>query len=136
MTANAFMSGSLAPPLCVVSVARAARMHAHLTEAGHFGVSILAQGQQRLSAHFAGSPDPDLTVGFDRMGRTPVLAHAAGAVAAEVTATHDCGDHSIFIGRIVGLRARSEAPLVVHRGRYASLTYSDEAAPGPLVEFW
>jgi flavin reductase (DIM6/NTAB) family NADH-FMN oxidoreductase RutF len=136
MTANAFMSGSLAPPLCVVSVARKARMHAFLSEAGHFGVSILAQGQQRLSAHFAGWPEADLAVRFDHMGRTPVLAESAGAIVADVLATHDCGDHSIFIGRIVGLRARAKAPLLVHRGRYATLTYSDEAGPGPSLEFW
>src|SRR5271156_6625102 len=41
MTANAFMSGSLDPPLCVISVALKARMHAFLLEADHFGISIL-----------------------------------------------------------------------------------------------
>ena len=33
MTANAFMSASLDPPLCVVSIAKRARLHAHLAEA-------------------------------------------------------------------------------------------------------
>ena len=51
------MSGSLDPPLCVTSVARAARMHGFLIEAGHFGVSLLCRRQQRLSAHFAGQSD-------------------------------------------------------------------------------
>ena len=46
MTANAFMSGSLEPPLCVVSVGKKARMHAFLLESGHFGVNILARGQE------------------------------------------------------------------------------------------
>ena len=45
MTANAFMSGSLEPPLCVVSVGKKARMHTLLLESGHFGVNILARGQ-------------------------------------------------------------------------------------------
>jgi len=49
MTANAFMSGSLEPPLCIVSVGKRARMHGMLIAAGNFGVSILAQGQEKLS---------------------------------------------------------------------------------------
>jgi flavin reductase (DIM6/NTAB) family NADH-FMN oxidoreductase RutF len=40
VTANSFMSGSLDPPLCVVSVSKTARMHGFLVESGHFGVSI------------------------------------------------------------------------------------------------
>ena len=36
-------------------------MHAYLEEARHFGVSILAQGQEHLSAHFAGRPDAPAT---------------------------------------------------------------------------
>jgi flavin reductase (DIM6/NTAB) family NADH-FMN oxidoreductase RutF len=136
MTANAFMSGSLAPPLCAISVARAARMHGFLAEAGHFGVSILSHDQQRLSAHFSGRPDPDLKINFAYIGRTPVLADSAATIAAEIVATHACGDHSIIIGRIRELAARTMAPLVVHRGRYASLSYAAEAATGPTIEFW
>ena len=62
MTANAFMSGSLTPPLCLISVAKKARMHDALKDSGHFGVSILAQGQERISQHFAGQgvADPDV----------------------------------------------------------------------------
>ena len=73
MTANAFMSGSLEPPLCVISVARRARIHPLLVEAGHFGVSILAKDQERLSTHFAGGPVADIAPEFVRAGRTPVL---------------------------------------------------------------
>ena len=47
MTANAFMSGSLTPPLCVISVAKQARLHGALTAAGHFGVSIWRKGRRR-----------------------------------------------------------------------------------------
>ena len=54
MTANAFMSGSLAPPLVVVSVGKKARMHARLATARRFGISILDQAQEPASRHFAG----------------------------------------------------------------------------------
>jgi flavin reductase (DIM6/NTAB) family NADH-FMN oxidoreductase RutF len=136
MTANAFMSGSLDPPLCVVSVGKRARMHPCLLEAGHFGVSILAKDQERLSGHFSGGPVADLEPQFVRVGRTPLLTNAAANIAAEIVARHDCGDHSLFVGAIVHLQAFSRTPLVVHQGRYASLTYSRERAPEWVGDFW
>src|SRR5262245_63829201 len=54
MTANAFMSVSLRPPLVLISLDRRARMCAMLHEGTHFGVSVLAQGQAELSDKFAG----------------------------------------------------------------------------------
>lgn len=136
MTANAFMSGSLHPPLCVISVNTRARLHACLVEAGHFGVSILARDQEKLSLHFSGGPVADLAPEFTRAGRTPVLAGACATIAADIEARHDCGDHSLFIGRIVHLQAFARAPLIVHEGRYASLTYSLERAPEWVADFW
>jgi flavin reductase (DIM6/NTAB) family NADH-FMN oxidoreductase RutF len=136
MTANAFMSGSLNPPLCIISVAKRARMHAYLVEAGEFGVSILAQGQEHHSAHFSGTPVAGFVPDFIRLGRTPVLRDASATIAADTIAHHDCGDHSIFVGRIVCLETRSKPPLVVHDGRYASLMYLQEAPPEPVTDFW
>ena len=136
MTANAFMSGSLDPPLCVVSVGKRARLHPYLIEAGHFGVSILAKDQEKLSLHFSGRPALDLAPQFVRAGRTPVLASSCATVAADIVAQHDCGDHSLFVGHIVHLEAHSRAPLVVHEGVYASLSYSHERAPEWVTDFW
>ena len=56
MTANAFMSGSLEPPLCVVSIAKRAHMHGPLAAAGKFSVNILSVAQEELALHFAGRP--------------------------------------------------------------------------------
>jgi flavin reductase (DIM6/NTAB) family NADH-FMN oxidoreductase RutF len=136
MTANAFMSGSLEPPLCVVSIGKRARMHPHLVSAGHFGVSILAKDQERLSQHFAGGPVADRAPEFVQAGRTPILAEAAATIAADVIAEHDCGDHTLFIGHIRHLQAYARAPLVVHEGHYASLTYSQERMPEWVGDFW
>lgn len=136
MTANAFMSGSLSPPLCIISIAKKARMHGALEAAGHFGVSILAQGQEAISQHFAGqgSADPELL--FEHMGGVPVIANVSAAIAATVEAQHDCGDHSIFIGRVVGLRDDERAPLVYHAGKYATLQHRKETPAGPVIDFW
>lgn len=136
MTANAFMSGSLTPPLCIISIAKKARMHDILVKAGHFGVSMLAKGQEAVSQHFArqGATEPDLC--FEHIDGIPVLAGVAGAVAAEIEARHDCGDHSLFIGRIVGLRDGERPPLVYHGGKYADLIYTTKLPAEPMVDFW
>jgi flavin reductase (DIM6/NTAB) family NADH-FMN oxidoreductase RutF len=136
MTANAFMSGSLEPPLCVVSVAKRARLHPLLLEADHFGVSILAKDQERLSTHFAGGPAADIAPEFLRVGRTPLLSGASACIATDIVARHVCGDHTIFIGHIVHLEALGRPPLIVHEGRYASLSYSTERAPEWVADFW
>src|SRR6266498_1404078 len=54
MTANAFMSVSLRPPLVLISVDRRARTHALLHVGKTFGVSVLGHDQVSLSDHFAG----------------------------------------------------------------------------------
>ena len=71
MTANAFMSGSLEPPLVVVSVGKRARMHGRLGTARRFGISILDQAQEPASRHFAGQAVPGT--------RGPDLFDAEGA---------------------------------------------------------
>ncbi|MCF8476761.1 MAG: flavin reductase family protein [Pseudolabrys sp.] len=136
MTANAFMSGSMSPPLCIISVSKKARMHELLETAGHFGVSMLAKGQEDVSQHFArqGATEPDLS--FEHMNGIPVLAGVCASVAAETVARHDCGDHTLFIGHIVGLRDYERPPLAYHGGKYAELLYKSAMPADPMVDFW
>jgi flavin reductase (DIM6/NTAB) family NADH-FMN oxidoreductase RutF len=136
MTANAFMSGSLDPPLCIVSVARAARMHEFLERYRHYGVNILARGQEDYVLHFAGRPKEELSADFAFVGSTPLLASAHARIAAEIVAAHDCGDHTLFIGRIVHVDCDEREPLVLHRGRYGGLALKQVAAAYPVTDFW
>lgn len=136
MTANAFMSGSLTPPLCIISVSRKARLHGTLQESRRFGVSMLAQGQEVISRHFAGQgpTEPDLL--FEHMQGVPVLANVCAALAAEIEARHDCGDHSLFIGRVLALRDDERPPLVFHGGKYATLHYRTAQPAETAIDFW
>jgi len=136
MTANAFMSGSLSPPLCIISVARKAKLHTLLTTSRTFGVSMLAQGQEAISRHFAGQGPTEPELLFEHMAGVPVLANVCAALAAEVEARHDCGDHSLFIGRVLGLRDDDRLPLVFHGGKYATLHYKTAKAPEAAIDFW
>ncbi len=135
MTANAFMSGSLDPPLCVVSVAKRAHMHKHLVITKRFAVSVLAGDQADFATHFAGQPVTGLAIRFVAIDGVPTLADAAARITAEMVASHDCGDHTIFIGHIGTMHCDDRPPLLYHDGRYAAL----EPTPGaetPLPEFW
>jgi len=135
MTASAFMSGSLDPPLCVVSVAERAHMHRHLIEAGAFAVNILAAGQGELATHFAGRPVESLRPIFREIGGVPAILGASAVIATRVSARHDCGDHSLFIGAIVSMAADDQPPLLYHASRFAALVPLREASPA-LPEFW
>ena len=122
MTANAFMSGSLDPPLIVVSVGRTTRMHERLDGTRRFGVSILDREQESASRHFAGQPVHDFSPEFTLLAGVPVLARAAVVIAARVRHRYACGDHTLFVGQVQELATTEGAiPLVYHGGRYRSL---------------
>jgi flavin reductase len=135
MTANAFMSGSLDPPLCVVSVAKRAHMHGHLTAAKRFSVNVLAAGQEDLATHFAGRRILGADPALNRRGGAPALPGAVALIVADVAATHDCGDHTIFVGHIALMESDDRPPLLFHKSRFAALLPIREPAPD-LPEFW
>jgi flavin reductase len=78
MTANAFMSGSLEPPLILVSIRAKARLHATLTRAGAYGVSILPVTLERDARRLAGLPvaEDEPAPEFTWLDGVPVLAGA------------------------------------------------------------
>lgn len=138
MTANAFLAASLAPMLCVVSINHKAQMHGRLMRSGRYGVSFLSQEQQHLAAHFGGKRSESLAPEFELARDTPVLKRAVAAVTAEVASVADCGDHTLFVGRITSLAVGEAArPLLFYGGRYGRLdsrSQLDKAEPPP--EFW
>ncbi|MCL2657129.1 MAG: flavin reductase family protein [Betaproteobacteria bacterium] len=124
MTANAFMSGSLEPPLVIVSIACTAKMHERIGNAGWFGVSVLADNQQWCSNHFAGKPSPDRQPAFQSLAGVPVVEGANVQVAAQLRHAYPCGDHTLFVGEVqaLGHAPEAAAPLLFHGGRYAALS--------------
>jgi flavin reductase (DIM6/NTAB) family NADH-FMN oxidoreductase RutF len=136
MTANAFMSGSLEPPLCVICVARRAHLHACLEGARDFSVSVLARGQEAFSNHFAGRPVEGLDPSFVDVDGVPVLSSAIAQIVCSKTAAHECGDHTLFIGAIRILRSRRGEPLVYYDGQYGSFRKSDAHIAEDVPPIW
>lgn len=127
MTANAFMSISLDPPLIAISIAKTAKMLGHIRSAGRFAVSILPEGFEKLALHFAGRPDDsirDPLVAFDGL---PVPRDACVVFANDLHAEFDAGDHVIFLGRVTGMHHDPETPpLLFHKGRFGKI-HDEEA---------
>lgn len=138
MTANAFMSGSLQPPLVMVSVACTARACERIRAAGTFGVSILACTQQLVSNHFAGKPSADHSPAFERLDGLPVVAGASVQITADVRHEYPCGDHALFVGEVRALRnaAAPAQPLLFHSGRYGRIAAADWSADALPEGFW
>jgi flavin reductase (DIM6/NTAB) family NADH-FMN oxidoreductase RutF len=124
MTVSAFCSVSLCPPLVQVCVDHAASLYAALVGNARYGVSILAAEQEALSRRFATA---ESTRRFDgigyRRGESGVilLDDALAHLECRVVASHDVGDHTMFVGEVESATARSARPLLYYRGGYAQL---------------
>ncbi len=122
MTASAFLSVSLDPPLVLVSVDKRAHLHNMLSQGSRYGVSILNQDQAAYSQHFAGFGAPDLVPEFVWEEGIPLLKEALGHVIANVVDAHEAGDHTLFIGRVEYLDWAEGDPLLYFRGKYGDFT--------------
>ncbi len=124
LTVSSLVSVSLDPPLVSISLARTASLFEVLDEAGEWGVSILAAGQEHLAQHFARNAPP--IVQWDtiavRDDDPRLLAGAVGWLVAETRARLDAGDHVLFLGAVRSLeQGPGRGALVYHDRRYLSL---------------
>lgn len=123
MTASAFCSVSLSPPLVLACIDEAASIMPRLRRAEHFGISILSEGQEALSRRFAEvEGDRFEGVGF-RRGATGValLDDALAHVECRIEARHPAGDHTIYIGEVLEASVLGARPLIYYRSGYAML---------------
>ncbi|MGA4844422.1 flavin reductase family protein [Streptomyces sp. G45] len=129
MTANSFTTVSLDPPLVLVCVNREAVMHQVLTEAGHFGVSLLGAGQESVARHFADRSRPaglgQFTEGTWRPGPVtgaPLLADALAHFECAPWRQYDGGDHTVFLGEVLAMRRRGGRDALLYvDGRFRAL---------------
>jgi flavin reductase (DIM6/NTAB) family NADH-FMN oxidoreductase RutF len=102
-----------------VSVGRELAVHELLRAAGAFAVSLLHAGQQELAARFArGMPPLLLWEGVcvhTGVTGAPLLDGALGWIEARVTASHDVGDHTLFVGEVVAVAEGTSGPALVYR---------------------
>uniref|UniRef100_A0A6J5Z7P7 Unannotated protein n=1 Tax=freshwater metagenome TaxID=449393 RepID=A0A6J5Z7P7_9ZZZZ len=130
MTANAFMSASLNPPLVLISIDRRAKMCNLLHEGDRYGVSILGEHQTEMSDRFAGRADDGVPQpAFEIVRETPLVEGALAHFVARVDRTYYAGDHSLFLGHVEYARHNEGAPLLYHGGRYERLGTDAQVVP-------
>jgi 3-hydroxy-9,10-secoandrosta-1,3,5(10)-triene-9,17-dione monooxygenase reductase component len=125
LTANAFSSLSLEPPLVLVCVSYRARSYLALVEGGSFVVHILAKDQAGVGRGFADRGARKSTVcpwhvnerGF------AILDRFHAAFECSLHAEYPGGDHAILVGRVerVLMHDPGSEPLVYYRGRMLAL---------------
>jgi flavin reductase (DIM6/NTAB) family NADH-FMN oxidoreductase RutF len=129
MTANSFTSVSLDPLLVLVCVVRDAVMHKVLDDVGRFGVSVLGAGQEDLARYFS---DPTRPMGMAQflpldwrpgpVTGAPLLDAALAWLECDVEAAYGGGDHTVFLGRVLGVElGEAGGPLLHFDGEYLPL---------------
>ena len=130
MTATAFMSVSLDPPLVLVSLREGSRMDDLLAEQPLWAVSVLTESQRHVAGRFAMKGRISDRLLFEDLPH--VRGEATGApLVGGALATLECrteqrvasGDHTLVIGRVLTARVPSAegGPLLYFRGRYRQL---------------
>jgi flavin reductase (DIM6/NTAB) family NADH-FMN oxidoreductase RutF len=128
MTANAFTSVSLDPPLVLVCAKSGAEGSEHIERNGAFAVNILSAEQEPISRYFSSKDRPRGRDAFRDVPHStavtgsPVLDGVVGYLDCSLHGTHQAGDHEIFFGEVLALQFDHDAlPLLFHGGQYRFL---------------
>ena len=121
LTANSFNSVSLAPPLVLWSLSRAAASMVVFSAGSHYAINVLAAEQKTLAERFA-MRGGDRWSGVDfapGAGGAPLLQGAAATFECFNRSRYEEGDHTIFVGEVERCTHRPGAvPLLFHGGRF------------------
>jgi flavin reductase (DIM6/NTAB) family NADH-FMN oxidoreductase RutF len=123
LTASAFSSVSLDPPLILVCVDHKSQSYPCLRDRGRFAVNILGLDQEAVSRRFASSRLDK----FDGVPHTisdlgvPLLEGALAHLECVTVSAHVEGDHTIFVGRVERCRIGTGEPLLYYGGKYQRL---------------
>ncbi|GAA3901798.1 flavin reductase family protein [Streptomyces gulbargensis] len=130
MTATAFLSVSLDPPLVMVSLRNGSRMDDLLAEVPVWAVSVLAESQRHVAGRFAMKGRvsdrllfADLPYTRGEVSGAPLMGGALATLECRTENRVVAGDHTLVIGRVlsVGLPSGEGEPLTYFRGKYRRL---------------
>jgi flavin reductase (DIM6/NTAB) family NADH-FMN oxidoreductase RutF len=129
MTANAFSSVSLDPPLVLLCLARSAASFAAMEAAERYAVHILAHEHKAISDAFARSAadgaDKFAAVSWHRSADgLPLLNDFLARLECTIVERVDAGDHAVYIARVDNAHVceGEPAPLAFFGGTYGTLS--------------
>ncbi|MFK0296006.1 flavin reductase family protein [Streptomyces sp. NPDC090442] len=131
MTATAFLSVSLDPPLVMVSVRNDSRMDDLLALQPLWAVSVLSGHQRQVAARFAMKGRisdrllfQDIPSERGEASGAPLIGGALATLECRTEQRVVAGDHTLVIGRVLATTVSDEddGPLAYFRGKYRQLT--------------
>lgn len=121
LTANSFTSVSLDPPMVLWSLRRAARSYEAFRSCSHFVINVLALDQLDVAQQFS-RPCADRFAGVSwrptPTSGLPVIDGVSAWFECRTANAYEAGDHTIFVGEVLGFAHADRAPLVFHAGAY------------------
>ncbi|WP_406726814.1 flavin reductase family protein [Streptomyces sp. GD-15H] len=130
MTATAFLSVSLDPPLVLVSLREGSRMDDLLDEQPLWSVSVLSESQRHIAGRFAMKGRisdrllfKDIPYVRGEYSGAPVVGGALATLECRTEQRVPAGDHTLVIGRVLtaDVPSAADGPLTYFRGRYRHL---------------
>ena len=126
VTISAFSSLSLDPPLIAFNLDNSSQGNAIFTHNQDFVINILSTSQQPLSQHFASSLKAEDWHNIPHTlnaQQIPLLTGSCAHIECTLSDKHQGGDHTIYIGRVIGGSSnKSASPLVYYHGNYFNLS--------------
>ncbi|MEU3184595.1 flavin reductase family protein [Streptomyces sp. NPDC006923] len=131
MTATAFMSVSLDPPLVLLSVRNGSRMDDLLAEQPLWAASLLTESQRHIAGRFSMKGRisdrllfEDIPYRRGELSGAPLVGGALAALECRTEQRVEAGDHTLVIGRVLAadLPSAEGGPLTYFKGRYRHLS--------------
>jgi len=124
LTANAFMSVSLEPPLLLISVDKKAESYPYFEQSRVFTINILSDDQEGLSRRFAVSGGNKFEgIAYHRGANdVPILDETLAHIECRLYAAYDGGDHTLYLGEVLEAETREGKPLLFYRGGYRAFS--------------
>ncbi|HNU07615.1 MAG TPA: flavin reductase family protein [Pyrinomonadaceae bacterium] len=125
ITVSAFSSVSMNPPLVLICIEKTTGSHHAFVESGVFVVNILSADQREVSNQFAFKHENKFDGIRYRLNDLdlPVLEGCLANLDCRVVKNYEGGDHTIFVGEVLGTSIAENDPLIYWMGAYRVDSY-------------
>ncbi len=118
-TMSWLMQSSFKPPLIVNCVKRDSGSHTMIKNSGVFAISFLGSEQKDLAAKFfkpkrrVGNKFEDVEFYEGEATGCPIISDSLGYVECKLVSTVEEGDHTVFVGEVIGSGIHREGSQLV-----------------------
>lgn len=119
-TASWVMQASFAPPLVVNCIKNDSTSHSMVKASGVFSLSVLEDGQKEMAQNFfkplrrVGNKFEEIEFYLGEETGCPIIKDSLGYVECRVVGSVEHGDHTVFVGEVVGAGEHREGkPLLL-----------------------